>query len=145
MNTNGKGSYRVINEASDYADFWEEHFGGYDYESLGINGTMYDVVAHEYDAAGGLVTEKPLGDIKNEGGESKSVVANKLSAKVQISFILAPKGTEPEFDYTRVYMPIVSLEKGKKTEIKMTDYTWLETHPSTKSTVELRQIKDLLK
>lgn len=81
MNTNGKGSYRVINEASDYADFWEEHFGGYDYESLGINGTMYDVVAHEYDAAGGLVTEKPLGDIKNEGGESKSVVANKLSAK----------------------------------------------------------------
>lgn len=128
-NMGGSSTYYVVNE-----------FSNQGYQGVeGVDGTIYDVIAQEYDINGELVDQKKIEDLKYGGGKSKKLKAHKSSKKVQVSFILVSKDDDsvlPYFKNYRLYAPLTSLKKNQNIKIELTDYTWLDTHPTTKSSTK---------
>ena len=79
-NSNGEdknGTYRVVNNNEKFETELDDT----------LNGTMYEVIAFEYDENGDLISQKNIGDISYGGGRSDIIEADETCVKVQISFL----------------------------------------------------------
>ena len=79
-NSNGEdknGTYCVVNNNEKFETELDDT----------LNGTMYEVIAFEYDESGDLISQKNIGDVSYGGGRSDIIEADETCVKVQISFL----------------------------------------------------------
>lgn len=101
-----------------------------------LNGTMYEVIAFEYDENGNNIGQININDIPYGGGKSEPIQVQESCSKVQVSFRLVPR--ESPFynlqENARLY--IVSLgviKKGGNINIIVDGETMSTTNPSVRS------------
>lgn len=101
-----------------------------------LNGTMYEVIAFEYDEAGNNIGQININDIPYGGGKSEPIQVQESCSKVQVSFKMVPPES-PMYDLSsnaRTY--VVSLgviQKGGNINIVVDGNTMVTTNPSIKS------------
>lgn len=131
-NSNGEekvGTYRVINNNEKFETELDDT----------LNGTMYEVIAFEYDENGDLISQKNIGDIPYGGGRSDIIEADETCAKVQISFLnLGEDSPFYDADYNeRSYVAALTVIKpGENVDIVVDGETMISKTPNTKSSTK---------
>ena len=120
-----------------------------------LNGTMYEVIAFEYDEKGDMISQKNIGDIPYGGGRSDMIEADETCVKVQISFLNIGKES-PFYDADfneRTYVKALSVIKpGENVDIVVDGETMISKNPYTIGITKskgditlLNTIKDLMR
>lgn len=131
-NSNGEdktGTYRVVNNNDKFETELDDT----------LNGTMYEVIAFEYDENGDLISQKNIGDIPYGGGRSDIIEADETCAKVQISFLnLGEDSPFYDADYNeRSYVAALTVIKpGENVDIVVDGETMISKTPNTKSSTK---------
>ena len=108
------------------------------YESIDeyLNGTMYEVIAFEYDEAGNNIGQINIDDIPYSGGKSEPIQVQESCSKVQVSFKMVPPESPMYDSSSNARLYIVSLgviKKGDNIDIILDGETMVTKNPSVKS------------
>lgn len=124
---NGKTStYRVVNNNERFETEIDDT----------LNGTMYEVIAFEYDEEGDLISQKNIGDVPYGGGKSDLIEADETCVKVQISFLNIGKDSpfyDADFNERNYVAALTVIKPGENVDIVVDGETMISKSPNTKS------------
>ena len=128
-NSNGEdknGTYRVVNNNEKFETELDDT----------LNGTMYEVIAFEYDENGDLISQKNIGDISYGGGRSDIIEADETCVKVQISFLNIGEGSpfyDADYNERNYVAALTVIKPGENVDIVVDGETMISKTPNTKS------------
>lgn len=109
-----------------------------------LDGTMYEVVAFEFDGSGNNIGQINIDNIPYGGGKSKPIQVQESCTKVQISFKMLPPES-PYYDLSlnpRLYIASLGvIKKGGNINIILDEETMTTKNPSTKSSTKIDNAK----
>ncbi len=119
-------TFTIINNSEKYETSLDEY----------LDGTMYEVVAFEFDENGNNIGQHNINDIPYGGGKSEAIKVQESCSKVQVSFKMLPPESSFYDSSSNARLYIVSLgviKKGDNINIILDGETMTTKNPSIKS------------